>query len=90
MSEPILELDPADPRKAEINPLLKLALELGPLLVFFIANARGEWLVQKFPALGEFGGPIFIATGLLCRGCLPARCRTCRWFPAPSSSSSAR
>ncbi len=64
MSKPILELDPADPRKAEINPLLKLALELGPLLVFFIANARGEWLVQKFPALGEFGGPIFIATGL--------------------------
>ena len=39
-------------------------LELGPLLVFFFANARGEWLVQKFPVLGEFGGPIFVATGL--------------------------
>ena len=48
----------------EVNPLLKLALELGPLLVFFFANARGEWLGQTFPILTEFGGPIFIATGL--------------------------
>ncbi|MEW9805971.1 septation protein A [Mesorhizobium sp. ZMM04-5] len=64
MNSPILERDPADPKKKEINPLLKLALELGPLLVFFFANARGEWLVGKFPALASFGGPIFIATGL--------------------------
>lgn len=60
----ILERDPGDPKKKEINPLLKLALELGPLMVFFFANARGEWLVGKFPALHAFGGPIFIATGL--------------------------
>ena len=26
----------------QINPVLKLALELGPLVVFFFANARGE------------------------------------------------
>lgn len=64
MNEPILERDPADPRKKEMNPLLKLALELGPLLIFFFANTRGEWLVQKFPVLGAFGGPIFLATGL--------------------------
>ncbi|MEW9836108.1 septation protein A [Mesorhizobium marinum] len=64
MNSPILERDPTDPKKKEINPLLKLALELGPLLVFFFANARGEWLVGKFPALASFGGPIFIATGL--------------------------
>ena len=64
MSKPIFERDPADPRKTEINPLLKLALELGPLLVFFFANARGEWLAGKFPALAALGGPIFIATGL--------------------------
>jgi intracellular septation protein len=64
MSAPILERDPADPKKKEINPLLKLALELGPLMVFFFANARGEWLVGKFPILGDFGGPIFVATGL--------------------------
>ena len=64
MNEPILERDPADPKKKEINPLLKFALELGPLLVFFFANARGEWLAERFPALTELGGPIFIATGL--------------------------
>ena len=28
------------PAKPQINPLLKLALDLGPLLVFFAANAR--------------------------------------------------
>jgi intracellular septation protein len=64
MNQSILERDPGDPKKKEINPLLKLALELGPLMVFFFANARGAWLVEKFPALGEFGGPIFVATGL--------------------------
>ena len=64
MSKRILERDPTDPRKKEINPLLKLALELGPLVVFFFANTRGEWLAQNFPALAEVGGPIVIATGL--------------------------
>jgi intracellular septation protein len=64
MHKRILERDPSDPRKKEMNPLLKLVLELGPLLVFFFANTRGEWLIEKFPALGAFGGPIFLATGL--------------------------
>ena len=62
--EDAIEPDPSDPKRKEVNPLLKLALELGPLMVFFFANARGEWLVEKFPALGDFGGPIFVATGL--------------------------
>ncbi len=64
MTEPIIERDPSDPKRKELNPLLKLVLELGPLLVFFFANARGEWLIQKFPALASLGGPIFVATGL--------------------------
>jgi intracellular septation protein len=64
MNAPLLERDPTDPKKKEVNPLLKLALELGPLLVFFFANARGAWLVERFPALSAFGGPIFIATAL--------------------------
>lgn len=66
MSNPIIERDPADPQKGKeaINPALKLVLELGPLMVFFFANTRGEWLAQKFPVLTDFGGPIFIATGL--------------------------
>ncbi len=65
MSEkPVFERDPADPKRKEINPLLKLALELGPLMVFFFANSRGEWLVERFPALGSLGGPLFVATAL--------------------------
>ena len=64
MNEPIFERDPADPKRKEINPLLKLALELGPLMVFFFANSRGEWLVERFPALADLGGPLFVATAL--------------------------
>ena len=64
MSERIVEREPGDPKKAEINPLLKFALELGPLLVFFFANLRGEWLIATFPALGSIGDPIFLATFL--------------------------
>ncbi|MES0869998.1 MULTISPECIES: septation protein A [unclassified Pseudovibrio] len=48
--------------RQEPSPLLKLALELGPLGVFFIANSRGEQLAEMFPALGSLGQPIFIAT----------------------------
>ncbi|AEV35093.1 intracellular septation protein A [Pseudovibrio sp. FO-BEG1] len=48
--------------RQEPSPLLKLALELGPLGVFFIANSRGEQLAELFPALGSLGQPIFIAT----------------------------
>ena len=41
MTKPLIERDPADPKHHEtINPLLKLALELGPLAVFFFANQR--------------------------------------------------
>ncbi|KAA9385014.1 septation protein A [Neorhizobium galegae] len=46
------------------HPILKLALELGPLLVFFFANLRGEWLAATFPWLSVLGGPLFIASGL--------------------------
>lgn len=47
-----------------MHPILKLVLELGPLMVFFFANARGEKLAAQFPALSALGGPIFIATAL--------------------------
>ncbi len=46
------------------HPMLKLSLELGPLLVFFFANLRGEWLAATFPWLSVLGGPLFIASGL--------------------------
>lgn len=48
----------------ELKPqLTKLALELGPLVVFFIVNFRGEWFLDTFPALRElFAQPIIFAT----------------------------
>jgi len=59
-----IETGPQDPRMKGINPVLKLALELGPLLVFFFANARGAWLAATVPALAALGGPLFVATAL--------------------------
>jgi intracellular septation protein len=53
---------PNAPAHKNVNPILKLVLELGPLGVFFFANARGERLAQDFPSLGVLGGPLFIAT----------------------------
>ena len=64
MNEPILERDPSDPKHKDVNPVLKLILELGPLLVFFFANARGEWLIERVPVFAALGGPIFVATAL--------------------------
>ena len=53
MTEPT----PAKPKRPRQNPALKLALEMGPLVLFFIANAK-------------FG--IFIATGVLMVGVVAA------------------
>lgn len=67
MNHQIFEHDPATKTEAErkeVAPLLKLALEIGPLLVFFFANARGEKLIASFPVLGTIGEPIFVATAL--------------------------
>ena len=46
----------------KLNPLLKLALEIGPLLLFFVANARGEKMAASWPLVTTLGGPIFFAT----------------------------
>ncbi|TCT43107.1 intracellular septation protein [Martelella mediterranea] len=46
------------------DPLLKLAFELGPLLIFFFANLRGEWLMKTFPVLAPIGTPLLVATAL--------------------------
>lgn len=47
-----------------INPYLKMALDLGPLVVFFFANSQGKNLAAKYPVLADLGEPIFIATAL--------------------------
>ena len=50
--------------RKELAPLLKLALELGPLVLFFFANARGEAIIEAFPVLASLGDPIFLATAV--------------------------
>ncbi|MCY1665629.1 septation protein A [Rhizobium sp. SL86] len=59
-----LESDTVPTRAEKQHPGLKFALEIGPLLVFFFGNLRGEWLLQTFPALSVLGGPLLVATGL--------------------------
>jgi intracellular septation protein len=56
--------------KAQLNPLLKLALDLGPLLLFFFANSRPAVFEPMFAPLipaavahGEQAG-IFVATAV--------------------------
>jgi intracellular septation protein len=60
----IFERGPNDPGHANINPFLKLVLELGPLGVFFFGNAYGARLGELFPPLAALGGKLFIATAL--------------------------
>lgn len=36
----LFERPPNDPNRREVQPLLKIALELGPLAIFFFANAK--------------------------------------------------
>jgi len=58
MTEPTpAEKAPAKPKRPKQNPALKLALEMGPLVLFFFTNAK-------------FG--IFIATGVLMVGVVAA------------------
>jgi intracellular septation protein len=59
-----LESDTVATRAEKQHPGLKFALEIGPLLVFFFGNLRGEWLLQTFPSLSVLGGPLLVATGL--------------------------
>ena len=52
----------ANEAKTEVSPVLKLVLELGPLVVFFLANSYGEELAAAWPALDALGGKIFVGT----------------------------
>ena len=56
--------------RPQLNPMLKLALDLGPLLLFFFANAKPLWfepwiapLIPAAVATGERSG-IFVATAV--------------------------
>jgi intracellular septation protein len=54
--------EPHTPAEKKLNPALKFGLEIGPLLLFFLANARGEQAAALWPAIADLGGPIFFAT----------------------------
>jgi intracellular septation protein len=59
-----IESDITPSKEEKQHPMLKLALELGPLLVFFFGNLRSEWLIAKIPALSAVGGPLLVATAM--------------------------
>ena len=44
------------------QPLIKLSLELGPLIVFFIANAFGKQIIETIPLFSGFDDPLYPAT----------------------------
>jgi len=63
-------IEKAKAERAKLNPTLKFALDLGPLLLFFLANAKPAlfepWLAPLIPAAvatGERSG-IFVATAV--------------------------
>lgn len=54
-----------EPSWKEIRPqLLKFVLELGPLVIFFLANARGKRWIENYEIFSNFDEPIFLATAL--------------------------
>jgi len=40
----------------------KMALEVGPLIVFILANKYGDQLAEMYPVLAQLGGKIFVGT----------------------------
>lgn len=52
----------AQTEREPINQWLKLALEMGPLVVFFLANTYGEELAAMYPFFADLGGKIFVGT----------------------------
>jgi intracellular septation protein len=54
----------SETKGGQINPVLKLGIELGPLLIFFFVNAKGEALISSFDVAHLFPEPIFLATGV--------------------------
>lgn len=50
------------PQEKKINPGLKLALELGPIVLFVLCYNRGDWLLANFDFPSYLQKPIFLAT----------------------------
>ncbi|EJF90971.1 septation protein A [Bartonella tamiae] len=67
MNKSIFEPDPQNTKAVkdmQMSPTLKLILEMGPLMVFFFANYKGEWLIENIPLFENFDKPIFPATAI--------------------------
>lgn len=53
-----------DNQQVASSPTLKFLLEMGPLIVFFLANYKGEWLINNVGLFKNFHKPIFPATAI--------------------------
>ncbi|WP_317992484.1 septation protein A [Bartonella gliris] len=51
-------------QREALSPTLKFVLEMGPLVVFFLANYKGEWLIKNIGFFKSFNKPIFPATAI--------------------------
>lgn len=51
-------------QKKPLSPTLKFILEMGPLVAFFLANYKGEWLINNIGLFKNFNKPIFPATAI--------------------------
>ncbi|UXN06360.1 septation protein A [Bartonella sp. HY761] len=67
MTKSIFEPNPDDAaavKKAQMSPMGKLILEMGPLVLFFFANYKGQWLIDNISFFSSFDKPIFPATAI--------------------------
>lgn len=67
MNKSIFEPNPNDTKSVKqmhMSPTLKFILELGPLVIFFLANNKGEWLINNIAIFKSFEKPIFPATAI--------------------------
>lgn len=55
----------AQDKGQSINPTLKLALEMGPIILFVIAYSQGERIAQWVGLTGVLEKPIFLATAVI-------------------------
>lgn len=52
----------SETQRKPLNQWVKLALEVGPLAVFILANNNGDRLAEIYPILANLGGKIFVGT----------------------------
>lgn len=53
------------PEGERINPGLKLALEMGPVILFILSYNFGDRLIEAFSLSAPFDKPIFLATAVI-------------------------